>query len=296
MTALRPRVSRPAAAAILLPFAALLGAMVSVTFGATFAERLFPLVGAQGATTLRLGLGAIILLAALRPWRTGLPLRGLPLLVAYGATIGAMNLMFYLALRTIPLGIAVSLEFTGPLALALAHSRRWSDVAWVALAVAGLLLLLPVAGIGSALDPAGALYALGAGALWALYATLGRKAGAAHGPSTVAFGLAIGACLVAPFGLAHAGAALFTLPALLAAAVVAVFSSALPFWLEMMALVRLPARAYGTLTSLEPALGAMMGFVFLHERPTLAQAAGIALVIAASAGTAATMRPARPAA
>ena len=214
----------------------------------------------------------------------------MPVVVAYGVSMGAMNLMFYMALRTVPLGIAVALEFACPLALAVALSRRWRDVAWVGLAVAGLLLLLPFGGLGAAIDPAGALFALGAGVLWALYAVFGRKAGAEHGPSMAALGMTVGAVFVAPFGLAHAGSALFTVPVLLCAAVVAVFSSALPFWREMLALTGMPTRVYGTMISLEPALGTIMGFAFLRETPALSQLAGIALVIAASVATAAASR------
>ncbi len=294
MSAVRARGSRSATAAFLMPFAALLGAMVSVTYGATFAERLFPMVGAQGATALRLGLGAMILLPALRPWRAKLPWRSLPMVLAYGASLGAMNLMFYMALRTTPLGVAVALEFTGPLTLAVALSRRWGDLAWIGLALAGVLLLLPFGGGPAGVDPVGALFALAAGALWATYAVLGRKAGAEHGSSMAALGIAIGACVAAPFGLAHAGAALFTAPVLLGAVVVAVFSSALPFWLEILALTRMPTRVYGTVISMEPAIGALMGLLFLHQRPTPAQTAGIVLVAAASLGAAATMRPPRP--
>jgi len=286
-----PGVTRSAAVASLVPFAAFLVAMVSVQYGATFAERLFPAVGAQGATALRLGLAAIVLVPLLRPWRARLSLRTLPALIAYGASLGGMNLLFYMALRTLPLGIAVALEITGPLAMAVAFSRRWIDLAWTGLAVAGLLFLLPLGRSGHSVDPVGVLFALGAGALWALYAIFGQKAGAQHGPAATALGIAIAALLVAPFGLAHAGAALFTPAVLLSAVVVAIFSSALPFSLEMVALTRLPTRVYGILTSLEPALAAIMGFVFLHERLTVVQVVAIAAIMSASLGTAATMKP-----
>jgi len=278
-----------------LPFAALLVAMASVQYGAASAERLFPLVGAQGATALRLGLAAIMLVPLLRPWRARLSLRALPVLIAYGASLGGMNLLFYMALRTVPLGIAVALEITGPLVMAVVLSRRWIDAGWTGLAVAGLLLLLPLGHSGHPIDPVGALLALGAGALWALYAIFGQRAGAQLGPSATALGITIGAVLVAPFGLAHAGAALFTPSILLTAVVVAIFSSALPFSLEMIALTRLPTRVYGVLTSLEPAFGAGMGFVFLHERLAIVQVAAVAGIMAASLGTAATMKPILPA-
>jgi inner membrane transporter RhtA len=264
--------------------------MISIQYGATYAKHLFPLVGAEGATALRLGLATLILVPILRPWRARPSRSTLPALLGYGAALGGMNLLFYLALARIPLGIAVALEFTGPLALAIAHSRRWTDLVWTGLAVTGLLFLLPIGHLQHALDPLGILFALGAGVGWALYATLGKKAGSDHGWTTTAIGTGIGALLTAPFGLAHAGMALFTLPVLRLAIMVAIFSSALPFSLEMVALTRLPTRVYGTLTSVEPALGALAGFAFLNEELTLIQMAAVAAIMCASLGTAATMQ------
>jgi inner membrane transporter RhtA len=265
--------------------------MVSIQYGATYAKHLFPLIGAEGVTALRLGLASLILLPILRPWRARLSRSTLPALLGYGASLGCMNLLFYLALARLPLGIAVALEFTGPLALAIAHSGRWTHLLWTGLAVAGLLFLLPLGHLERGLDPLGIVFALGAGVGWAIYATLGKKAGSDHGSATTAFGTAIGAVIVAPIGLAHAGAALFTLPVLRLAVMVAVFSSALPFSLEMVALTKLPTRVYGTLTSVEPALGALAGFVFLHEKLSPIQMAAVAAIMCASVGTAMTMQP-----
>jgi inner membrane transporter RhtA len=202
----------------------------------------------------------------------------------YGLTLGIMNLCFYMALRTVPLGIAVALEFLGPLAIALVGSRRALDFLWVALVVGGLALLLPWHAQTQALDPVGVLYALGAAVGWATYILLGRRAGTAFGGDAVALGTAIGALVAVPVGVMHAGAALFSLSALPFALGVAVLSSALPFSLEMHALTRLPARTVGILVSIEPAMGALLGLMFLDEHLNTFQWLAIAAIIAASIG------------
>ncbi|MDB5718432.1 MAG: rhtA [Sphingomonas bacterium] len=277
---------------VLLPLAALLVAMVSIQFGASFAKRLFPVVGAEGTTALRLGLASIILFAVLRPWRSRLSRASLPALLVYGASLGAMNLLFYMAIRTVPLGIAVALEFVGPLAVAMVSSRRAIDFAWIALAVAGLALLLPAFGAAEAIDPAGAALALAAGGCWALYIVFGQKAGAAHGAQATAFGSIVAALIVMPIGIAHAGTSLLAPPVLLTGLVVALLSSALPYSLEMIALTRLPTRTFGTLMSGEPAVAAVIGFAVLGEALTPVQWLGIGAVMLASAGTALTAHPA----
>ena len=282
--------TRSVYAPVLFAVAMLLVSMVSYQCGAALAKELFPLIGAQGATACRLGLGALILLLVRRPWRSPRRVRDVRALWGYGLSIGAMNLMFYMALRSIPLGIAVALEFTGPLALALFGSRRLLDFAWIALVLAGLALLLPLRGRLTRLDPVGVMYALGAGVGWALYIVLGQKAGAAHGADTVTLGTSIAALLAMPIGIAHAGSALFT-PALLPLALgVAVLSSALPYSLEMVALTRLPTRTFGTLLSLEPAIAAMAGVGFLGEHLSVLQWLAIAAIIVAAAGTALSVR------
>ena len=264
----------------------LLISMVSYQCGASLAKHLFPQVGAQGATAYRLGISALILLLWRRPRRRWDNRRNWRALWGYGLSMGAMNLVFYMSLRTIPLGIAVALEFTGPLALALFGSRRWLDFVWIALVVAGLALLLPLHGQMQALDPIGVMYALAAGVGWALYIVLGKKAGAAYGADAVTLGTSIGALLAIPFGIAHAGSALLS-PTLLPYALgVAVLSSALPYSLEMVALTRLPARTFSTLLSLEPAVAALAGVTLLDERLTFLQWLAIATIILAAAGTA----------
>jgi inner membrane transporter RhtA len=287
--------SRSTVAPLVLAIGMLLISMVSYQCGASLAKHLFPQVGAQGATAYRLGLSALILLLWRRPWRrsgTGqnTARRDWRALWGYGLSMGAMNLVFYMSLRTIPLGIAVALEFTGPLALALFGSRRLLDFVWIALVVAGLALLLPLHGQIQTLDPVGVMYALAAGVGWALYIVLGKKAGAAHGADAVTLGTSIGALLAIPFGIAHAGSALLS-PTLLPYALgVAVLSSALPYSLEMVALTRLPARTFSTLLSLEPAIAAVAGVALLGERLSLLQWLAIVTIIVAAAGTALSVR------
>ena len=268
----------------LLPVGALLLSIVSFQFGAILAKQLFPAIGAQGTTAVRLGLGALILWLIRRPWRRLGGRHDWPSLIGYGLTIGVMNLVFYMSLRTIPLGIAVTLEFLGPLAIALFGSRRALDLVWVVLAVAGLALLLPYRTSAHALDPVGVMYALAAGVCWAIYILLGRRAGAAFGGDAVALGSAIGALFAVPVGVAHAGTALFALSTLPFAIGVAVLSSAFPYSLEMFALTRLPARTIGILVSVEPAVGALLGLAFLHEQLDVLQWLAIAAIVVASIG------------
>ncbi|MGN6320337.1 MAG: threonine/homoserine exporter RhtA [Dyella sp.] len=272
-------------APLLLAVGVLLIAMASYQCGAAIAKHLFPAVGAQGATAYRLGLGALVLLVLRRPWRMRRESGDWRALWGYGLSIGVMNLVFYLALNRIPLGIAVALEFTGPLALALFHSRRWVDVVWVALVAIGLVLLMPPGSTTTHLDPIGVVYALSAGVCWALYIVLGKKAGAKYGTDAVAWGTSIAALFAMPIGIAHAGQALFSLPLLPLALGLAILSSALPFTLEMIAMTRLPARTFGTLLSLEPAFAAMAGMIFLNEHLSTLQWSAIVAIIVASAGT-----------
>jgi inner membrane transporter RhtA len=266
-------------------------AMVSFQIGATFAKQLIPVVGAPGTTALRLGLSALLLVAVQRPWRAMPSRSAWPVVLAYGISLGAMNSVFYLALSRIPLGIAVAIEFIGPLAVAVLASRRPLDFLWVGLAAMGLSLLLPITPSGAALDPLGVLFALAAGVGWALYIVFGQKAGQAQGPSAATWGLMVAALLTVPIGVADAGAGLFD-PAILPFGMgVAIFSSALPYTLEMIALRRLSTKVFGTLMSFEPAIAAIAGAVILHERLTLTQWAAIGAIIVASVGAVAGEPP-----
>ncbi|GGJ98011.1 EamA family transporter [Pseudomonas matsuisoli] len=277
---------RPDPSSILYPIALLLVAMFTMHVGATMAKQLFPLVGAPGITAMRLGFGALILLAYFRPWRTPLKRDAWRPLVVYGIVMGIMNSTFYLALQRIPLGIAVALEFTGPLALAVFGSRRLLDLFWVALAVAGLLMLMPWTASQAPLDMIGVALALTAGVCWALYIIYGQKSGAAHGPQAVALGAVVASLFVVPIGITHAGETLLSSHVLLAGLGVAVLSMAVPFTLEMLALGRLSTPTFGMLMSLEPAVGALCGLLLLHEQLGVFQWLGIGAIVIASAGAA----------
>jgi len=274
-----------------MPVAVILIAMMSIQSGASLAKSLFPLVGAPGVTALRIALGTLILVVIFKPWRLRFKKeQRLPLLF-YGLALGGMNYMFYLSIQTIPLGIAVALEFTGPLAVALFSSRRPVDFIWVILAVLGLWFLLPLGQSVSQIDLTGAALALGAGACWAVYILTGQRAGEEHGPATVALGSLIAAVIFVPIGMAQATDSIWQWSILPVGLAVAILSTALPYSLEMIALTRLPTLIFGTLMSMEPALAAISGMIFLGETLTLVQTLALCSIIAASMGSTLTMRP-----
>lgn len=274
----------------LVPILALIGAMASLCIGTSFAKSLFPLVGAQGTTAYRLVIGAIILLIIWRPWRFPLSLKDAGKIALYGVTLACMNLLFYMALRTLPLGVAIAIEFTGPLTLAVVLSRRAIDFVWIGCVVAGLLMLLPTGMSVNALDPVGTMYAVAAAVCWALYIIFGKIAGNVHGGQATSLGLTVAALVVVPVGVAHAGTTLLNPSLILAGVAVGILSSALPYSLEMVALRRLPQKTFGVLLSMEPAMGALAGVIILNEHLTSIQWLAIASIIVASAGCAATAR------
>jgi len=283
-----PGLSRKAP--VWLPIVVILIAMLSIQSGASLAKSLFPIIGAPGVTALRIALGTLILGIIFKPWRLRFKKeQRLPLLF-YGLSLGAMNYLFYLSIQTVPLGVAVALEFTGPLAVALFSSRRPVDFVWVVLAVLGLWFLLPLGQNISHVDLTGAALALGAGACWAVYILTGQRAGEEHGPATVALGSLIAAIIFVPLGMAQATESIWQWSVLPIGLAVAVLSTALPYSLEMIALTRLPTRIFGTLMSMEPALAAMSGMVFLGESLTLIQVLALCSIIAASMGSTLTMR------
>jgi inner membrane transporter RhtA len=274
-----------------IPFLAVLGSVTALGVGTSWAKQaLFPVVGAQGTTAVRVGLSALLMLMLWRPWRWRLSRADAQAVVLYGAALGAMNLMFYLSLQTLPFGLAVAIEFAGPLAVAIWSSRRAVDFVWVALAIVGLALLLPLGLSGSTLDPLGVLYAVGAAVFWALYIVFGKRAGHLHAGQSVSLGLLVAALVVVPVGVAHAGAALLSPSVLLVGVAVAAISSALAISLEMMALKRLPKEAFGIMISMEPAVAALLALALLGERLDTVQWLAIGCIVAASMGSAATAR------
>lgn len=266
--------------------ALLLVAMLSIQSGAALAKQLFPLVGSMGVTSLRTSLAAVILLSIWRPWRLRWTGRQMKRMALYGCALGLMNLLFYLALERIPLGVAVALEFTGPLAVSLFSSRKILDFVWAVLAAAGIVLILPLTDLSASLDLQGSLLALGAGAFWALYIIFGKKAGeGVHGGQSAAVGMLFAALVSFPFGAYDAGMKLFSWQVLPLGLAVAVFSSALPYSLEMISLKRIPIKTFGILMSLEPVVAALAGAVFLKEILSGTQLLAIASIVIASLGT-----------
>lgn len=267
-----------------------LSVLVSVTLlcvGTSQAKPMFYEVGVAGTTVLRVGFSALLLCLLWRPWRWPSSRADALRLAAYGSSLGMMNLLFYEAIQTLPLGIAVALEFSGPLAVALWSSRRRIDGLWLALAVCGLGLLLPWRGRGM-LDPSGLLMILGAAICWAGYICFGKSVGHLPSGPAVAWGLLAATVVVAPFGLAGGGHRLMDGPVLLHGAWIALVSSAIPISLEMFALKRLPRETYGILVSLEPAVAGLIGGAWLGERLETLQWASIVLILAASAGSSVT--------
>lgn len=275
----------------LLPLLAVLGSVIFLGLGTSWAKHtLFPQIGAAGTSAVRVGLSALLLLVLWRPWRRWPSRADLRAIAAYGAALGAMNLAFYLSLRTIPFGLAVAIEFAGPLGLALWGSRRAIDFLWLGLALSGLALLLPLGhGVGP-LDGVGVLWALTAAVFWALYIGFGQRLGHLPAGRSVALGLSVAALLVVPVGVAQAGAALLSPDVLWVGLGVAALSSAIPISLEMLALQRLPPQAFGILTSMEPAAAALLAWGLLDERLTTGQWLAIGLIMAASIGSAFSAR------
>jgi inner membrane transporter RhtA len=269
-----------------------LGAIASVQVGAAVAIRLFPTVGAGGAVFLRLALSAVLLLALTRPRLRAVPRRNLLLVIAFGLLLALMNGMFYQAIARIPLGVAVTIEFLGPLGVAIAGSRRLIDLLWVALAALGVGLL---AGGGGNLDIVGVVLAALAGVCWAGYILLSQRVGRAFdGLTGLAIALGVAGLALAPYGIAAGGANLLQPSVLAKGAVVALLSSAVPYSLELAALRRLRASVFGVLMSLEPAMGAISGLLFLSQRLALREWLAVVAVMVASVGATMQERTADP--
>ena len=269
------------------------GAACSVQGGAAVAKSLFPELGPPGVVFLRLLFGSAALWAISRPQLRGRRRTDLRLIVALGVVLVSMNITFYEALARVPLGIAVTVEFVGPLAVAVLGSRRAVDLLWVVLAGSGVGLLAN--GGGTPVRPLGIILAATAGFFWALYILLSVRVGRTFsGASGLAPAMALGAVLMAPWGIISAGHHLRDAQLVGAAVGVGLLSSALPWSLELEALRRLPPHVFSIVLSLEPALAALAGFVFLHEHLHARAWVAIALVILASAGAAGRRAPPMP--
>jgi inner membrane transporter RhtA len=267
------------------PTILVLGGVGSVQFGAAFAKTLFDEVGPAGTVFLRVVFAAIILVIVWRPAIRGRSGADWRLIVAFGFALVAMNLSYYEALNRIPLGIAVTFEFVGPLGVAIAGSRHALDIVWVVLAAAGILLLSDFG--GADLDGLGVAFALIAGGFWAAYILLSVRVGRAiPGGQGLALAMAAGAVMLAPVGVGSGGSDLLSPEVLAVAFAVAVLSSAIPYNLELEALRRMPSNVFGVLMSLEPAAAALAGFVILGEDLVAREIVAIGLVVAASAGAA----------
>src|SRR5215210_6473430 len=267
------------------PTALVLGGIASVQFGSAFAKTLFDEVGAGGAVLLRVAFAALILCALWRPALRGRSARDWRLILAYGFVLVAMNFAYYESLDRIPLGIAVTFEFVGPLGVAIAGSRHALDLLWVALAAAGILLL---SNFGTAdLDTLGVALALTAGGFWAAYILLAARVGRTlPGGQGLALGMAAGTIMLMPVGVGQGGGGLLSVSVLAIGAAVAVLSSVTPYTLELAALRRMPSNVFGVLMSLGPAAASLAGFIVLGEDLVARERVAIGLVVAASAGAA----------
>ncbi|MEW2317528.1 EamA family transporter [Streptomyces bauhiniae] len=265
------------------PVGLVLAGGISVQFGGALAVTLMPRAGALGVVTLRLVAAAVVLLVVCRPKLRGHSRTDWGTVIVFGLTMAGMNGLFYQAVARIPLGLAVTLEVLGPLALSVFASRRAINAVWAGLALAGVFLL--GGGRFSGLDPLGVGFALSAGVMWAAYiifsARTGRRFPQADG---LALAMGVAALVFLPLGIVDAGTRLLNPTTIALGSAVALLSSVLPYTLELLALRRLPAPTFAILMSLEPAVAATAGFFVLHQTLSLAQAAAIALVIAASIG------------
>lgn len=274
---------------ILPPIPAVLLAIISVQCGAAIAKGLFPEIGAAATASLRIGLSAIILLVAFRPNLRSLNSKQWKYVILYGLSLGAMNMVFYLAIERIPIGLGVTLEFVGPLILAIFGSNKMVDFLWVILAAIGIALIAPWTSNG--LDLTGVLLALLAGGFWAAYIVLGgRISKIMKGGEAVAVGMLFATLLVLPFGIFSGGFNQLNPKLLGLGAALALLSSAIPFTLEINALKQLPSRTFSILMSLEPAMAALAAFVFLKEQLNFTECMAVACVVIASTGSAFTAK------
>lgn len=271
------------------PIYAVLLAIISVQCGAAIAKTLFPAIGAAGTASIRIGISAIILLLAYRPNLKQITPNQWKIVIPYGLSLGAMNLIFYLGIERIPIGLAVTLEFVGPLLVAIIGSRRLIDYCWVVLAAIGIALIAPWS--NKNVDLLGVIFALLAGGFWAAYIVLGGKVSKImNGGQAVSTGMLFAAILILPFGFYENGLANLTPKFLGMGVALALLSSAIPFTLEMKALGQLPPRTFSILMSLEPAAASICAFIFLQEHLSFYEILAVVCVVTASVGSTLTAK------
>lgn len=273
--------------------ALLLGAIFSVQFGSALAKYLFDDLGPWGVVALRVSFSTLLFFAIWRfKWNARIR-QNLKLIIVFGAVFAMMNSCFYLAIARIPLGVAIALEFTGPLGLTILKSQRWLDGLWALLAAIGIILITPLT--GASLDTWGIIFALTAGVCWALYIVFSADVGQKFpGIEGLAWALAVSSILLLPIGIATAGSALLNPRLLIMGAGVALLSTALPYSLEMIALRSLPIKVFGVMLSMEPMVGVLAGFIILSEKLSARSLTACILVSIAAAGAAKFKEPVQP--
>jgi inner membrane transporter RhtA len=267
-----------------LAAATLVASQFSNSAGAAWSKSLFAAVGPEGMVALRIGFSALLLAIVTRAWRIRVGRDQVGNLVAYGLALGLMSSVAYQAYARIPIGIAMAIETTGPLALVIYHSRRCSDFVWVVCTIAGLALLLFRGPVLPIVDVAGVAFAFCSAIFWASYIVFGKRVSVLGGGNIVAVGMAIASLVVVPLGIGTAGTKLLSEEWLATGLAVAVLSSALPFLLQMRALRQLPSRVYSLIACGVPAVGAITAFLVLGEALDLRQCLGILLVMLAGGG------------
>jgi inner membrane transporter RhtA len=261
-------------------------AILSIQSGASLAKHLFPIFGAEGATTLRIFFASLILLFMFKPWKHKVDKPTQKLIWLYGIALGIMNLLFYKALEYLPQGITVALEFTGPLGLSLFLSRKKLDLLWAFLAIAGVYFVLPLQSTDAPISGLGVLLALGAGVCWALYILISQKISTTTlGTRSIALGMSVASLVTLPFGLLQKGKELFHLQELPLMIAVALLSSVIPYTLELSAMKKIPTKTFGILMSLEPAIAALVAYLFLNENLNLLQKFAIIFISIATIGS-----------
>lgn len=272
----------------------LLIAMISMQSSGSLAKVLFEQFPILTVSAMRLFLGSLILAIIFKIWQLNFKHVKWKAIISYGFALAGMNALFYMSIDRLPLGIAVSFEFIGPLSVALFHARQKFDFVWVGLAILGLILLFPFDQASQSLDPIGIAFALGAGACWALYIVAGQKPTGISGNHTVCLGMFVGMLCLMPIALfTGMPAAVFEPTNLIYFVALAILASAFPFTLEMIALRNLSALSFGTLMSVEPAIAALSGFVFLGEQLLWTQWLALVTIISASIGCTYTTQQAR---